>query len=86
MTGDFSVEAPTRPDAVALLRALGKHHPWTVQLGLDRWVVVGRADGGAARSDVARIVATWASDRGRPDLANTLVDDASHVSSKERAG
>lgn len=86
MTGGFSVEAPTRLDAMALLRALGNHHPWTVQLGLERWVVVGRADGGAARLDVERIVTAWASDRGRPELAGTLVDDPSRVSSRERGG
>lgn len=85
MIGDFSVEAPSRWDAVTLLRALAKHHAWTVQLGLDRWVVVGRADSDAAGRDVEQIVTRWANDRDRPELAATLVNDAARASGARRA-
>lgn len=74
MIGDFSVEAPTRWDAVSLLRALTRHHAWTLQLGSDRWIVAGRADSEDAGRSVERIVREWADDRGRPDLADTLVN------------
>jgi hypothetical protein len=81
--GEFSVEAQTRWDAVSLLRLLGRHHAWTVQLGDSRWVVIGRADTDAAGREVEAIVARWAADRGRPSLADTLVNEVAVLGSAE---
>ena len=75
MIGPFSVEAPNRWDAVSLLRLLARHHAWTVQLGEERWVVAGRAETEDDGRLVEEIVAQWACDRGRPDLAQTLVNE-----------
>jgi hypothetical protein len=75
MVGSFSVEARSRWDATALLRLLDAHHAWTVQLGQDLWVVAGRAETEADGRLVTRIVSQWARERGRPQLARTLVNE-----------
>ena len=75
MIGPFSLQATNRWDAVTLLRLLSRHHAWTVQMGEERWVVAGRAETEDDGRLVEEIVRQWARDRGRPDLADTLVNE-----------
>ena len=76
MNGPFTVEARNRWDAVALLRILTGYHPWTIQLGEDRWLVVGRADDDEAGADALRLVDGWALDRGQAGVTATMGLDA----------
>jgi hypothetical protein len=76
VNGRFTVEAGNRWDAVALLRLLASYHPWTIQLGEDRWLVVGRADDDTAQADALRLVDRWAVDRGHEGVSATMGLDA----------
>jgi hypothetical protein len=79
VNGPFTVEARNRWDAVALLRLLAGFHPWTIQLGEDRWLVVARADNEDAGDDAVRLVDRWALDRGQPAVTATLGLDALQI-------
>ena len=72
MNGHFTVEATNRWDAVALLRLLTSYHPWTIQLGEERWLVVARADTEQAGDDAKQLVDRWAMDRGQHGVAPTV--------------
>jgi hypothetical protein len=76
VNGPFTVEARNRLDAVALLRTLASFHPWTIQLGDNRWLVVARADDDDAGADAVRLVDRWALDHGQPGVTATIGLDA----------
>jgi hypothetical protein len=75
MSETFAVETGSRPDAVALLDALFLYNAWTIQLGLDRWLVVGRADTATETLSAVAAVDAWAEERGLPEGATLLGDD-----------
>ena len=50
MSATFAVETESHRDAVTLLRALSGYNAWTIQLGEQRWLVVGSADTNARES------------------------------------
>jgi hypothetical protein len=76
VSGQFSVELTNRWDAIAMLRLLEPYHSWTIQLGEDRWLVVGRAESKQARHDARESIVAWARERGTPEVAATFGDGA----------
>jgi hypothetical protein len=74
VNGPFTVEVQNRWDAVALLRLLATYHPWTIQLGEDRWVVVGRAASDDAGVQAQGLVDRWALDRDHQATATMGLD------------
>jgi hypothetical protein len=75
----ISVEIATRWEAVSLLRLLDRFRPWTVQLAPDRWMVVGRLDSMASAETAEQLLARWAAESGRAEVAVAIGDDVRHI-------
>lgn len=64
---------------MALLRLLASYHPWTIQLGEERWLVVARAEDDEAGSGALELVDHWAQERGHVGMIPMLGLDALHL-------
>jgi hypothetical protein len=79
VSATFAVETETRWDAVALLRALSLYNAWTIQLGADRWLVVGSAGTETETVSAVAAVDAWAEQRGLSGVTALLGEDVPAV-------
>jgi hypothetical protein len=79
VSATFAVETGSHRDAVTLLRVLSGYNAWTIQLGEQRWLVVGRADTTARESSARAAVEAWAEQNGLLDVTTLLGDDVPAV-------